>query len=224
MEKKLKTVIDLKNFICRLVVVTLNDLYKAIQTQSRMTVFRRLKSLDYLSSYTHAGRYYTLNEIAQFNSDGLWFYNDIGFSRNGSLKTTIKKIVRTCDAGKFHFELENQLRVRVQNTLLNLVKSNKINRTKFEGKYLYVSIDQNIRKKQEEHRHELTIFPKGFSRSLNDQMVIEVLSEVIRAAGCASDAWKVASNLEKRGCLITVDQVIIVFNRYGIEKKMSDSP
>ena len=34
-----------------------------------MTVFRRLCKIDYLSSYTHAGRYYTLYEIARFDED-----------------------------------------------------------------------------------------------------------------------------------------------------------
>ncbi len=224
MIKKIGTQIELENFILRHQLVTLNDLYKAIRTKSRMTVFRRLKGLEYLSSFTHAGRYYTLKEMADFDLDGIWFFNDIGFSQNGSLKNTLIEIVNTCAAGKFHFELENQLRVRVQNTLLNLVKLNEIDKAKFEGKYLYLSIEQDMRKRQEEQRHEITLAPMDFSRSLNDTMVIEVLAEVIRSAGCAADSWQVASNLEKRGCLITVNQIRTVFDRYGIEKKISDSP
>ena len=65
-------------------VVTMDDLREVVGSSSRMTVFRRLSQIEYISSYTHAGRYYTLYDIARFDSDGLWFYDDIGFSQKGS--------------------------------------------------------------------------------------------------------------------------------------------
>jgi hypothetical protein len=40
-----------------------------------MTVFRRLRKIEYVSSYTHAGRYYTLYDIARFDSDGMAFFS-----------------------------------------------------------------------------------------------------------------------------------------------------
>ncbi len=38
-------------------VVTMSDLCEVIGSSSRMTVFRRLRQIEYVSSYTHAGRY-----------------------------------------------------------------------------------------------------------------------------------------------------------------------
>ena len=38
-------------------VVELPALYEALGTQSRMTVFRRLREAGYRSSFTHAGRF-----------------------------------------------------------------------------------------------------------------------------------------------------------------------
>jgi len=37
-----------------------------------LTVFRKLKELGYLTSYSQGGRFYTLREIARFGADGLW--------------------------------------------------------------------------------------------------------------------------------------------------------
>ena len=74
-------------------VVGLNDLREAVGGSSHMTIFRRLRELNYLSSYTHAGRYYTLYDIPRFNRNGLWHYKEIGFSRRGSLKNTVKYLV-----------------------------------------------------------------------------------------------------------------------------------
>jgi len=53
-------------------VADLATLSSALKTSSRMSVFRRLSARDYLSSYSHAGRYYTLRDIPPFDQDGLW--------------------------------------------------------------------------------------------------------------------------------------------------------
>ena len=130
-------------------------------------------------------------------------------------------MVNACDAGKLHSELEKQLRVRVHNALLDLVKSNKINRTRFEGNYLYTSIDPNQSKRQIERRYKLKIHPNGAWQFLSESLVIEVLVEVIRAAGGKPDVLQIVSSLKKQGVSITINQVKAVFQRYGIEKKIS---
>src|SRR5258705_8893482 len=53
-------------------VAPLPDLKRALGTDVDLTVFRKLKELDYLTSYSHGGRFYTLREIARFGADGLW--------------------------------------------------------------------------------------------------------------------------------------------------------
>ena len=53
-----------------------------------MTVFRKLRQLSYLSSYSHRGKYYTLAEIARFDQLGLWSHHGALFSRHGTLLNT----------------------------------------------------------------------------------------------------------------------------------------
>src|SRR5680860_399825 len=91
-------------------VAMLPDIYAVLGTKSRMSVFRRLRELDYLSSFSHVGCYYTLPGVAHFDSQGLWFYNAVGFSRFGNLKQTVIHLVDQSVAGKTHEELEKQLR------------------------------------------------------------------------------------------------------------------
>jgi hypothetical protein len=67
-------------------IVNLDELFQILDTHSRMSVFRRLKPMGYLTSFTHAGRYYTLLDIPKFDKLGLWFYQDVGFSSAGTLK------------------------------------------------------------------------------------------------------------------------------------------
>ena len=65
-------------------IATLPDLKRALGTHVDLTVFRKLKELDYVTSYSHGGRFYTLREIARFGADGLWSCTPAWFSRYGT--------------------------------------------------------------------------------------------------------------------------------------------
>src|SRR5262245_63423207 len=69
-------------------IATLPDLKRALGTHVDLTVFRKLKQLDYLTSYSHGGRFYTLREIARFGTDGLWSSTPAWFSCHGTLLDT----------------------------------------------------------------------------------------------------------------------------------------
>src|SRR2546430_9036583 len=73
-------------------VALLSDLRKALQTPSRTTVFRVLSSVGYLASYSHAGRYYTLKRIPQFDPRGLWHYRQIGDRKSTRLNSSHSQI------------------------------------------------------------------------------------------------------------------------------------
>ena len=213
----------LENFIKSRRVVQMRDLFEAVESTSRMTVFRRLSGVEYLCSYTHAGRYYTLFDIARFDSDGIWFYDDIGFSQNGSLKNTVTYLVDNGDGGKFHSDLQRQLRVRVHNVLLDLVRSKQIKRTKFEGQFLYLSSDKARSTKQIEQRDKLSMQLRRIPVFITQPMVIEILAEVIRQSKRHPRADQVASALAIRGLPIAENDVMTVFDHYDIEKKTPDS-
>jgi len=212
-----------ENLLLKRKVVTMKDLCEVIGSSSRMTAFRRLRQMDYVTSYTHAGRYYTLYDIARFDSDGLWFYDDIGFSQNGSLKNTVTYLIHGSDAGKFHFDLERQLRVRVHNVLLDLVRSKQIKRTKFEGQFLYLSTDKARSTKQIEQRDKLSKQLRRIPVFITEPMVIEILAEVIRQSKRHPRSDQVASALAIRGLPIAEKDVMTVFDHYDIEKKTVDS-
>ena len=220
---KINLLKKVENLFRKLRVVTMSDLCEAIGSSSRMTVFRRLRQMQYVTSYTHAGRYYTLHDIAHFDSDGIWFYDDIGFSQNGSLKNTVAYLVDNGDGGKFHSDLERQLRVRVHNVLLDLVRSKQIKRTKFEGQFLYLSSDKARSTKQIEQRDKLSMQLRRIPVFITQPMVIEILAEVIRQSKRHPHADQVASALAIRGLPIAQNDVMTVFDHYDIEKKTPDS-
>ena len=168
----------------RQTVVTLDDLFRTLDTRSRMTVFRRLRATGYRSSFTHRGSYYTLESIPIFDERGLWFFQGIGFSRVGTLKETVVNLVNEADAGCTHPEMEGLVHVRVHNTLLQMVRAKRIGREKIHKTYLYVSSDRDRAVEQIAKRREkeLCVATEPVF-DLPEAMVIEVLLEVVRAGG-----------------------------------------
>ena len=69
-------------------VMQMRDIVRGVGPRSRRSLFRDLTALGYRSSYTHTGRYYTLVSVPEFDADGLWRYQGIGFSRDGTLTST----------------------------------------------------------------------------------------------------------------------------------------
>ena len=61
-------------------IATRPEVMAALGTESRRTAFRKLSELSCHTSYSHRGRYYTLEEIAEFDESGLWSYRDVWFS------------------------------------------------------------------------------------------------------------------------------------------------
>lgn len=132
---------DLQALFQRERVVTLDAMKRTLGTSVKMTVFRKLKTLSYCASYSHAGRYYTLDEIADYDKHGLWSFGQIRFSKYGSLIRTIEALVGAAEAGYFASELQQILKVGVQAALLKLYSEGRLHREKIAQGYLYMSVD-----------------------------------------------------------------------------------
>ena len=208
--KKLRTFFK-KNRMARM-----DELFPLLETTSRMTVFRRLKELNYLSSFTHAGRYYTLESACYFDAHGLWFCDGVGFSQFSNLKETIRHLVDQSMAGKKHNELENQLQVRVHNPLLELVRLNKITRQPFDKTFLYLNHQENKAGRQVTCRQQNQI--GCLDDVLPDSLVIEVLSEIIRSDQLEIDCQMIVAQLLKNGINITPTQCSDLCQRLGLKK------
>ncbi len=198
-------------------VAELDALFEALQTRSRMSVFRRLREVGYFSSYTHTGRYYTLAEIPEFDSHGLWRYQSVGFSRLGTLKATIVHRVQDAQAGCTHAELEAWLRLAVYNSLLRLVQAGEIRREMVDGKFVYVSTDADRGARQLDARRRQEVRATGPSPLPADEVVLVVLVEALHASEALATPAVVAARLTARGEEVTAGQIERVYGQFGLK-------
>jgi hypothetical protein len=148
MGKVLQRQAQLRKLLTNKKIATLEEL-KAELRGSSMTVFRTLSRFGYLSSYSHRGGYYTLLEIPDFDSLGLWRQGEVRFSRHGNLLETAAHFVEHSEAGCTAQELEAVLGVEVKHPLLELKRRGRLARTRLEGRYVYLSGEAGQRRRQE---------------------------------------------------------------------------
>ena len=194
-------------------VVDLDELRRVLQTPSRTTVFRALRPIGYLTSYSHTGRYYTLRRIPRFDPHDLWWYHDIGFSAHGTLRKTLGHLVDTSPAGQTHDELRDLVHLRVHNTLRLLVGAHALVRKPWREASVYLSASPEVAEVQWRRRQE-RLAPVPLA--LDVAQVVDVLVDVIHHP--QDEAGAVARRLRAAGHPLPIEQVEAVFTRYALKK------
>ena len=136
-------------------VATLAEIMLAFGAASRRTVCRKLVAAGCRSSYSHCGRYYTLDELAHYDEHGLWSHGDIRFSIAGTLLTTAETLVSRSPAGLFARELGQLVQVDVHNALGKLVRSGRLERERVDRRFLYCSPSRQRQRRQLRARRAL---------------------------------------------------------------------
>lgn len=152
---------DLISLLRQRKIASMDDLKEALGTTADATVFRKLAEVDYRSSYSHRGGFYTLDEIARFDTLGLWSFRQVWFSRFGTLVSTVEALVTSAEAGYDASELEGVLQVETKQALLGLVKSGRLTRQKVGSRYLYLAPDASLRRSQLAARSVYDAEPSG---------------------------------------------------------------
>ncbi len=199
-------------------VVVLDELRAALQTHSRTTIFRVLSGVGYHTSYSHAGRFYTLKEIPKFNDLGLWFWRDVGFSMQGTLRATAVALVENAPAGQTHEELQERLRLRLHDTLRDLVEAKALTRRLWEDVYVYLNANREAAEVQWAERQRLVRYPVEPKPvlALDPARVIDILLDVIHHP--KDDVKATARRLAARGLALSSEQIEAVFANYGVKK------
>jgi hypothetical protein len=145
----------LKQFFDMHKIATLDQLRAALGDPARCTIFRKLGELQYLSSYSHRGKYYTLKSIARFTPKGLWNFDSVWFSRFGNLLQTAEAFVQHSEAGYSASELKEILQIKTKHALAQLVRNDRLQREVFDSVFVYLSADEPVASRQRNARKDL---------------------------------------------------------------------
>lgn len=195
-------------------VLTLEQLCGRLRS-SRSTVLRRLDEHGYYSSYNHSGRFLTVEEVADFDSRGLWVWKTARFSRHGNLKQTVNFFVENSPQGITHEELATLLGVRAHNPLLELIQEKKIRRERLGPTFVYLSRKTSLRTKQVRRRKSLLTQPKKPRPS--SRQIIATLLQLIQDP--VASRPQIVLRCQRSGVPISRELVDAIFQTYDLDKK-----
>lgn len=209
---------------------TLLDLFKkqpcwmieplAAEMQYSMPSVRRfLAEAGYYSSFTHNGRWYTLRSIPHFGRDGLWFYQDIGFSRAGSLTNTLIDLITRSPAGKTAEQLGARLGCRCHSILVDLCRRGSLQRQKLGRSYIYLAADPKTaaaqRQAMAESEHPEVQLPA--------ELAVLILVEFIKNPRKSFKQLAKAIS-QRKNVTVEAMQIQRLFDRHGLKKTTRTAP
>ena len=180
-----------------------------------ISVRRFLRAIGYFSSYSHNGKWYTLGSTPQFNRDGIWVYEKICFSRNGSLTETIRYLIGKSSSGLSAKEVGSRLNHECHSVLMTLYKAERIDRVKVNHQFVYLSADSG-RNRVQRRALEARIMP-SVSLPFSAETAVFVLVEFIKNP--QSSLEQIAGYVkENRGVTVSADSIGRFLEEHGLKK------
>jgi len=186
-------------------------------TYAPISIKRFLKQIGYYSSFTHNSKWYTLDWIPDFNKDGIWYYEDIGFSKHGNLTKTILHFIRKSDHGLTSRQLAQRLSVSTNAVLNHMYKAGSLDRLKTPKGFYYLSADEE-QKKRQTRRLQTLFAEKEKSKVLSAQAAVYVLAEFIKQP--QASFTEICRAVAKKQVIATPEMIAELFAEHDIKKTL----
>lgn len=182
---------------------------------STISIRRFLKDIGYYSSFTHNSMWYTLHTVPLFDKRGVWFYQEIGFSKHGNLKQTIVNFVNKSPQGLTAKEIFDILLVPCHPVLNQMYKKKQIDRFSTQRGFVYLSIDDKKRQRQF-NRLQLKLIPAKKVQPLTPQASVYVLVEFIKRPDASF--VELSKAVEKRKVRASPEAIAMLFKEHDLKK------
>ena len=134
-------------------VLTIAELKEFFQLSQR-TIERRLKQWKTYRSYNHNGCYYVLPEIPEFNSEGIWKYKEMRFSKHGGLRSSIIALVEQSSSGLSAKDLSESFGGSLLQILSSFKEHSELLREREAGRYICFSSNPMVYAAQKQRQSE----------------------------------------------------------------------
>jgi hypothetical protein len=207
---------SIKNLFKKLKVLTLEQVSRESDCSIR-TVQRQFARLPVLRSYNKNSRYYTLSGIPDFNTEGIWCFRDILFSKYGNLKATVKNLILSSKQGLSGNEIGEIVQLSPRSFMHHCRELKGVLREKHDGVYVYFSDDPSKYAKQSSNRVLV-----GDVDKIGDVAAVKILVEYIKHP--AISATKLSDLLrQKQECRVSASRIKAFLDFHGLLNKKRDA-
>lgn len=198
-------------------IFTLSKLVSILGCSSR-TAQTKLKLWKTYTSYNQNGQYYTLPEIPQFDTHGIWRFKKAAFSKYGNLKKTIVHLISFEPAGLTGRQLGELLGLSPQSFLHHFSNCSGIRREKHGGVYVYFS--DNISVFENQLRERISIINRLKVVIISDLEAVMILAAIIRHHDISTKELLALPEIRKNK--ISKPAILGFLEYHGLVKKNPD--
>jgi hypothetical protein len=185
---------------------------------SPMTAWRLLRRVGYCRSYNYNASYFTLAATPEFDDHGMWAYQDIRFSKWGTLPETMIAVIERSPGGMTAQELAEFLRVRnVKPLLTRLILNGRLWREALDDVFLYLTPEQSRHDQQLQRRRTEITAPPRLAPLPEPRQIIALLVEMIRNPQRTPQQW--ARRLARRKVPLGTQEIRAVMEHYHLKVK-----
>lgn len=176
---------------------------------------RFVKQIGYFRSYSHNGKWYTLRSRPVFDRDGLWHYKAIGFSRRGSLTSTILSLLDKSSTGLSAGELGGKLHHPCDAVLSSMHQGGQLERVQVGRVFRYLSLQTGINRRQRATLEARP--PTEAAKPISTQSAVLALVECIKHPELGFE--QIAARVQARGLTVSAESIDAFFARHGLKKR-----
>jgi transposase len=195
---------------------TIEELVRELD-YSTISVRRFLMDVGYFSSFTHNNNWYTLRSIPLFDKYGLWFFDNIGFSKHGSLKKTILHFIAKSPQGLSAKQLAERLRVPCHAVLNHMYKGGAVTRFKTQQEFVYLASDEQHKNRQLA-RLQSQVVEVRTPEPLSAQAAVFVLVEFIKRP--EASFLELSQAVAKKQVIATPEAIAQFFREHDLKKTL----
>jgi hypothetical protein len=126
-----------ENLIRSKKIQTFEQILKQVSC-SEATLRRDIRQIKGITSYTHQGRFVTLEDIPKYNKNSIWFYRRVGFTKHKSSLELIVSLINSSKEGLSRDQIQEILKIQIFQQIQTLLKRDELFRCKIGSRYIYL--------------------------------------------------------------------------------------
>ena len=209
-----------ENIIRSKKIQTFEQILKQVNC-SEVTLRRDIRWMKGITSYTHQGRFVTLEDIPEFDHNDIWFYNNIGFTKFKTSLELIVHLINHSKEGLTREQIQKILKIQIFQQIQTLLKRNKLYRSKIGNKYIYLPEELSRNKKQKLLLLNANNIEEYYDAIVSSSDLVGLLKAVLVEKKIKIDAKNLKRFTKKYSLKIPLSKIEQLLLKYNLtEKKM----
>tara|TARA_B100000315_G_C14571143_1_gene585582 strand:+ start:217 stop:894 length:678 start_codon:yes stop_codon:yes gene_type:complete len=188
---------------------------------SEVTLRRDIRRIKGITSFTHQGRFVTLQDIPRFDKNGIWFYRKVGFTEYKNSLELIVQLINNSKEGLNRDQIQEILTIQVFQQIQTLLRRNELYRCKIGNKYIYLPEDLAMNREKRLRLLSANNVEEYYDAKVSSSDLVALLKAVLIEKKIKIDVKNLERFARKYSLKIPLKKVEQLLLKYNLTEKKS---